>query len=747
MVRPTVSAPAGIASASLRAARNEFESFQVVVSADDASVTALDVRESVPLTSQTGVPLSSPLTIYRQGYYNASNGLTSDGELGGATGQFADALIPKVDPWYGEARNAFPVSVPAGQNRAAWIDVFVPANSAAGRYSGSVEVLNGSNVLATIPVTIDVADWTLPATSTIRGGFDLNINKLCVAHDCNAFAGGQRELAALYTKVALDNRMSLVKPAGMPSGGDGAFNTYTAPAINGGALPGVTTRLKGAQTTDVYLFAWDPDAADDYKRLGAANGFLNRISFYCDELNTSAALWSNCANAYNRANALWKSTAPTGADLPLTITSNIASVNWARLNGHNALVGRITTLVPLVNHVNPRAQAFPGQRHATSTDTAAWTYDRWTADGRSLWMYQSCASMGCTPNGSDVHNEWVGWPSLGIDQPASQARAMSWLTFSYKTTGEYYYETAKQLQTAWSSQWDSDGGNHGDGTLFYPGRPNGATGIPAIGGTRQIPIESIRMKRIRDSREDYEYLNKARELGKESQARTIALELFPSASQTTRTQSDIDLKRDAIAALLPGVPQPMLCAGKVVTIVGTAGNDVITGTAGSDVIAAGAGNDHIRAGGGDDVICGEEGSDTLDGGGGNDTLDGGAGTDYLEHSTATKGVSVNLSAGTSTGVSQGTDVIIAVEDAAGTPYADTLVGTSANNFLAGLGGADTIDGRGGADYLSGGAGNDKLNSRSTPAVKTKVFCGSGADVVTADSLDVAARDCETVNRL
>lgn len=746
MVRPTVAAPTGSSGASLRAARNEFESFQVVVSAQADPVNALDVREGTPLTSQTGERLMGAFTIYRQGYYTSANGFTSDGELGGVTGQFADALIPKVDPWYGEPRNAFPIAVPTGQNRAAWIDVFVPAGATAGRYSGSVEVLDGTAVVATVPVTVDVADWTLPATSTVRGGFDLNINKLCVAHDCAAFAGGQRELAALYTKVALDNRMSLVKPAGMPSGGDGPFNTYTAPAVSGGTLPGVTTRLQGAQVTDVYLFAWDPNAADDYKRLGSANGFLDRISFYCDELNTSATLWTSCATAYNKANALWKSTAPANGDLPLTITSNIASVNWARTNGQAPLVDRITTLVPLINHVNPRTQAYPGQRHATSTDSAAWTYDRWTAAGRSLWMYQSCASMGCTPAGSDVHNEWVGWPSLGIDQPASQARAMSWMTFSYKTSGEYYYESAKQLQTAWTSQWDSDGGNHGDGTLFYPGRPAGAPGIPAIGGTRQIPIESIRMKRLRDGREDYEYLNKARLLGKEAQARTIALELFPSASQTTRTQDEITVKRAAVAALLPGVPSPVMCGTVAATILGTAGNDVITGTSGNDVIAAGAGHDHVKGGGGNDVICGEDGSDTLDGGGGNDRLDGGAGTDYLEHSAATSSVTINLTLGTATGVSEGSDTLLAIEDAAGTAYADTITGTSANNFLAGLGGNDVIDGAGGADYLTGGAGTDTMHARSLPAVKTKVYCGTGADTVTADSLDAVSADCEAVSR-
>jgi hypothetical protein len=43
-------------------------------------------------------------------------------------------------------------------------------------------------------------------------------------------------------------------------------------------------------------------------------------------------------------------------------------------------------------------------------------------------------------------------------------------------------------------------GGNGDGTLFYPGRPD------RIGGHTDIPIESIRLKLIREGMEDHEYL-------------------------------------------------------------------------------------------------------------------------------------------------------------------------------------------------------------------------------------------------
>ncbi|MCA9861627.1 MAG: DUF4091 domain-containing protein, partial [Thermomicrobiales bacterium] len=71
-----------------------------------------------------------------------------------------------------------------------------------------------------------------------------------------------------------------------------------------------------------------------------------------------------------------------------------------------------------------------------------------------------------------------------------------------------YFSTTHRLQTAWDDQCDFSG--NGDGTLFYPGSacPPG-TGPGCIGGSTDIPIESIRLKRLRDGREDYEYLRLA----------------------------------------------------------------------------------------------------------------------------------------------------------------------------------------------------------------------------------------------
>jgi hypothetical protein len=78
---------------------------------------------------------------------------------------------------------------------------------------------------------------------------------------------------------------------------------------------------------------------------------------------------------------------------------------------------------------------------------------------------------------------------------------MQWVAWKFRMEGELYYsmnEAYGQDNDPWVNI-RLFGGN-GDGTLFYPGRPN------RIGGRTDIPIESIRLKLIREGMEDFEYL-------------------------------------------------------------------------------------------------------------------------------------------------------------------------------------------------------------------------------------------------
>jgi hypothetical protein len=82
----------------------------------------------------------------------------------------------------------------------------------------------------------------------------------------------------------------------------------------------------------------------------------------------------------------------------------------------------------------------------------------------------------------------------------------------------YYHTTyAYEHTDPWTTQYYFTG--NGDGTLFYPGTP------ARIGGRTHIPIESIRMKLIREGLEDYEYLVLLQRLGGGAEADRLAAKL------------------------------------------------------------------------------------------------------------------------------------------------------------------------------------------------------------------------------
>jgi Ca2+-binding RTX toxin-like protein len=141
-------------------------------------------------------------------------------------------------------------------------------------------------------------------------------------------------------------------------------------------------------------------------------------------------------------------------------------------------------------------------------------------------------------------------------------------------------------------------------------------------------------------------------------------------------------------------------------ITGTPGDDLLLGTAGDDTISGLAGHDYLRGEEGDDQLSGGDGDDYLRGGAGNDRLDGGAGWDRAAFRDAAAGVHVDLNIqGTAQDTLQGLDVLVGIEHASGTIYADTLIGDAGDNWLWGEGGADIFSAGDGNDLVEIGSGN------------------------------------------
>ena len=466
----------------ISAARNEFESFQIVFRVE-SDLEGIDIQVS-DLKGPDGAVLSaSNVMIYFERYLD----LPKPSSIEGGAGEWPDALIPRNDRYFGEKRNAFPFKLLARHDQPIWIEVYVPPSTSAGMYRGDVAVTISGKRETTIPVKLEVWNFDLPSTSTLPNSFGLNgltavrqhLGKYTNDNDVVRFTNLYRK-AALWHRVSVHNGSML--PPRASFNGDKATIDWTGydkevgPFLDGTAIaPGQP--LLGAKATSI-----DIPGVRNIQREQERVLYLRAFAQHFREKG-----WIN-----RLFNYLWDEPPPVKYDelvrqgkLAHSADSDIKNLVTASF--HPEWGGAVDIFVPIIN-----CFAFkPGNLNNCDQQVEQ-------PKMPNLWWYQSCASHGCNMVGGDYFR---GWPSYMIDVDAVANRIMPWLTWKYDVKGELYYamnESYSHPEDAWNHIW-LFGGN-GDGTLFYPGRPR------TIGGTSDIPIESIRLKLIRDGLEDYEYL-------------------------------------------------------------------------------------------------------------------------------------------------------------------------------------------------------------------------------------------------
>lgn len=142
----------------------------------------------------------------------------------------------------------------------------------------------------------------------------------------------------------------------------------------------------------------------------------------------------------------------------------------------------------------------------------------------------------------------------------------------------------------------------------------------------------------------------------------------------------------------------------------------VIGWEGPDTVIASAAGARLAGGAGDDVLKAAAGPDRLFGGVG--------GTDTMDYSRGGAGVSVDLDLDgqdQNTGGS-GLDMVSDVENLIGSPFADTLIGTTGPNRIEPGLGADTVAALAGADVIP-----------AVDATRDAINCGADLDTVQADA--------------
>jgi len=480
--------PWGAAEAQIEAARNEVESFQVVVAAGPANVhvTAAEISD---FTGEAGTQISKDQArLYREEYVRVRMP-TPGAEL--PPGLYADPLVPFINPLTGlpieplsERRDpergsivrsghdmwALPFEVFRGQNQPIWVDVHVPKDAKAGLYRATFRV-RASEGKAEIPVTLRVWDFTLPDGPTHRnhfGGFS-NLPKFFpVKRGSDEF----RQIEARYCQAMAEHRLNPPIPS------------HLVPDVK----PDGSLAVDPERHTALVKFMTELHVTD----------FEIRRAPFPPAEREKAQRYYRQTYDYLKQNGWHQRAYLYMLDEPNTLEQYEQVVLLGQIV--REAVPELRRLV--VEQTYTQNPAWPDIDPAVDIWCPLWGFiDRDTilakiAQGDEVWSYTALVQRAPKyhPHYEELKDKDP--PHWHIDWPLLVYRVPTWINRQYGITGLLYWSTVTTVIEPWFNPAFAHPRHfNGGGYLFYPGVPCGIDG----------PIASMRLKNIRDGMEDYEY--------------------------------------------------------------------------------------------------------------------------------------------------------------------------------------------------------------------------------------------------
>ncbi|MEE9365919.1 MAG: DUF4091 domain-containing protein [Dehalococcoidales bacterium] len=523
--------PAGSdTSVRISAARNEWESFQILMRCD-AGVKAVTIKAG-DLTGPEGALLQADdARLYRQHQLELTAGTYRNDRF--KPGWYPDPLIPFKHPMtrkpLEQARlAAAPFDLPAEQTHGFWVDVYVPPGAQPGKYGGTYRVTTETGASIDIPVTLIIWDFTLRRVSTLQTALGSPAGRMRSYYrqrakdgkekepsDWKAVEGQCAEMLTRHRINATPPPRSLA-PVAQPDG------SYRIPAeqidklrkfvdryhVNAIQVPRPTNIVKDPEKQRDKLDAWLKSYSDAAAKLDRPH-----VTFYTylkDEPNDEEAykFVQQWGRAIRRAGSVvkvmvveqtWTEKGKGGADS-----------QWGQLHG------AVDIWCPLFCLFGPESAA---KRQEL---------------GEIIWTYTALC-QGKSPS-----------PWWHIDYPLGNYRVPAWISWRYGIGGLLYWGGMsywRQVEDPWSDPWTygrPDRVYNGEGTLVYPGRAVGYEGI----------APSLRLKALRDSIEDYEYLSILQRLGLADVALKVVKPLAKSWFDWEKDPSAYERARARLAAMI-----------------------------------------------------------------------------------------------------------------------------------------------------------------------------------------------------
>jgi len=538
--------PYGAAAVEINAARNEVESFQLVVAAPKENISVVEVEIS-DLAGPAGSKIAKEkIRLFREEYVRVRMS-SPRAEL--PPGLYPDPLVPFVNPQTGkliEPLNqrrerwgepvkttgydmyAIPFDVFKGQNQALWVDVHVPKDIAAGTYSGVLTVRARGGISEQVGVTLAVWDFTLPDGPTHRNHFGGFSN---VARSFNVERGSERfkQIEMRYCRAMAEHRINPPIPS------------YLLPEVNGdGSLNIVPEKhealkefIAGFHVTDFEIprsrFARLPGSTlrPDYKTISDADREKAQRYYkdYYKYLKDNG--WDKRAYVYM-------------LDEP-NLRGNYEQVLVLGRLVHEA-VPQLKCLV--VEQTYLQDPSWPDIDPAVDIWCPLWSFiDRKTinekiAHGDEVWSYTALVQRAPRYHPQYESVKDLNPPYWHIDRPLTAYRVPTWINYQYDITGLLYWSTVTTVIEPWTNPAFAHPRHYnGGGFLFYPGLPCGIDG----------PVISMRMKNLRDGMEDYEYFSILEKLADKKTVKNIVDTIAPNWWNFSKDSNEFISAREKIA--------------------------------------------------------------------------------------------------------------------------------------------------------------------------------------------------------
>jgi hypothetical protein len=494
----------GAQTVKISSARNEVESFQVVVSAPNENITVTKVEIS-DLTGPGGSKIEKEnIKLFREEYVRVRMS-SPRAEL--PPGLYPDPLVPFINPVtnkpieplnqsrerWGEAVKtrgydmyAVPFEVFKGQNQVLWVDVYVPENVPAGEYNGRLRAWARGGISEQIPMTVTVWDFTLPDGPTHRnhfGSFGNVARYFSVERNSDRF----KQIEMSYCRAMSEHRINPPIPG------------YLLPQINDdGSLEIVPERHAALKEfiTDLHVTDFEIPRA----RFARLPGSTLRPDYktISPENKQKAQRYYREFYKYLKDNGWEKGAYLYMLDEP-NLRENYEQVLVLGELVHQA-VPQLKCLV--VEQTYLQDPSWPDIDPAVDIWCPLWSFidsetiNEKIAGGDEVWSYTALVQRAPRyhPQYQTVRN--YDPPYWHIDRPLTVYRVPTWINYQYDITGLLYWSTVTTVIEPWYNPAFAHPRHYnGGGFLFYPGVPCGIDG----------PVISMRLKNLRDGMEDYEY--------------------------------------------------------------------------------------------------------------------------------------------------------------------------------------------------------------------------------------------------